>query len=140
MHVQTSNSAGGHHIDVCNPARNQWLKLAWHHRPLFVRSFESALSSSTAVAPNCKDYSTNWYRDLDLSRNDLLGEVLDMNRLAVPSDRVQMPRGLRLLYCFAHRITFGVLKGVDELIQFSAGHSESRSRFTPPGEGVLHPA
>ena len=40
-------------------------------------------------------------------------------------------RALRPSYFFSDGITFGMLKGVSELIQLSVGHAESRAGFTP---------
>jgi hypothetical protein len=36
--------------------------------------------------------------------------------------------------------TFGVLKGVGELIQFLVRYAKSQACFTPLGEGALNPA
>jgi hypothetical protein len=44
------------------------------------------------------------------------------------------------LYRLSCGFTFGVLKGVGELIQFLVRHAKSQACFTPLGEGALYPA
>jgi hypothetical protein len=41
--------------------------------------------------------------------------------------------------CLSSGFTFGVLKGVSELIQFLVRHAESQACFTPLGDCALHP-